>query len=74
MAVKSSALMFSSSEIKKGLSDPHYSTYLSFEGCLYINTDDYRLFPSSKNSHFGNEAKCKTFLVKMSLHETKSFS
>ena len=25
-----------------------------------------RLFPSSKNSHFKNEAKCKTFLVKMS--------
>ena len=25
------------------------------------------IFPSSKNSHFQNEAKCKTFLVKMSL-------
>ena len=25
-----------------------------------------RLFPSCKNSHLKNEAKCKTFLVKMS--------
>ena len=25
-----------------------------------------RPFPSSKNSHFQNKAKCKTFLVKMS--------
>ena len=33
-------------------------------------------FSSSKNSRFRNEAKCKTFLVKMSfLHENKkSFS
>ena len=28
----------------------------------------FKPFPSSKNSHFqGDEAKCKTFLVKMSL-------
>ena len=25
-----------------------------------------RLFPSSKKSHFQNEAKCETFVVKMS--------
>ena len=27
---------------------------------------EHRLFPSFKNSHFQNEAQCKTFLVKMS--------
>ena len=35
-----------------------------------------RLFASCKNSHFKNEAKCKTFLVKMSFIYviTKSYS
>ena len=40
----------------------------------YINADDAiafwsfnnRPFPSSKKSHFQNEAKCETFVVKMS--------
>ena len=40
---------------------------------MYAYRDDCRLFPGSKNSHFGNKAKCKTFL-KLSLNETKSFS
>ena len=37
----------------------------------------YRTFPYSKNSHFQNEAKCKTFLVKTSficMRIKKSFS
>ena len=40
------------------------------------NSFNIYLFPSSKNSHVINEAKCKTFLVKMSflLENKKSFS
>ena len=35
--------------------------------CGKLTTSDYnRLLPSSKNTHFQNEARCTTFLVKMS--------
>ena len=36
--------------------------------CMNFNIPElvYRLFPSSKKSHFQNEAKCETFVVKMS--------
>ena len=34
--------------------------------CHEFPLERYRLLPSSKNPHFQNEAKCTTFLVKMS--------
>ena len=33
---------------------------------MYESTPFNRPFPSSKNSHFLHEAKCKTFVVKIS--------
>ena len=33
---------------------------------MYESTPFNRPFPSSKNSHFQHEAKCKTFVVKIS--------
>ena len=35
---------------------------ITYTKCMSVN----RPFPSSENSHFQNEAKCKTFVVKMS--------
>ena len=46
----------------RNLSLRHLLFFIIFFSCGMLN----RLFPSSKNSHFKNEAKCKTFLVKMS--------
>ena len=46
----------------RNLSWRHLLFFGIFFSCGMLN----RIFPSSKNSHFKNEAKCKTFLVKMS--------
>ena len=35
---------------------------ITYTKCMSVN----RPFPSSENSHFQNEAKCKTFVLKMS--------
>ena len=44
-----------------------WTTFFAFAFFVHENSfQNNRLLPSSKNPHFQNEAKCSTFLVKMS--------
>ena len=43
-----------------------------WESSSNVSTNN-RSFPSSKNPHFGNEAKCKTFLVSFAREETTPY-